>query len=142
MIELCYPVHVVPQMTYKALLGNQYCLAAFPFEEKLPFSIRSLLSPNIPVLVAAIYKYYPSSKILHDAQYTSEEYKTKQGWGHSSMEDAIQFARLNRVKKLLLSHHDPMHSDQQLRSILSHLKEKFGATVAFDMAVEGSTIEL
>jgi len=80
--------------------------------------------------------------LLHDAQYTSEEYKTKQGWGHSSMEDVIQFARLNRVKKLLLSHHDPMHSDEQLRFIQSQLKKKFETTVDFDMAVEGSRIEL
>ena len=80
--------------------------------------------------------------LVHDAQYTSEEYQAKRGWGHTSMEDAIQFAKLNRVKRLLLSHHDPMHSDQQLHSILKQLKEKHGATVGFDMAVEGSTIEL
>jgi ribonuclease BN (tRNA processing enzyme) len=80
--------------------------------------------------------------LVHDAQYTCEEYKAKQGWGHSSMEDTIQFARLCGVKRLLLSHHDPMHSDEQLRSMLSQLKEKFGETVAFDMAVEGTTIEL
>ena len=80
--------------------------------------------------------------LLHDAQYTPEEYMAKQGWGHSSMEDTIQFARLNGVKKLLLFHHDPMRSDEQLHSMLSQLKEKFGETVAFDMAVEGSTIEV
>ena len=80
--------------------------------------------------------------LMHDAQYTSEEYQAKQGWGHSSMEDTIQFARLNEVKHLLLSHHDPMHSDEQLRFIQNQLKEKHKATVAFDMAVEGSTIEL
>jgi ribonuclease BN (tRNA processing enzyme) len=80
--------------------------------------------------------------LVHDAQYTSEEYQAKQGWGHSSMEDTIQFARLNEVKQLLLSHHDPMHSDEQLRFIQNQLKEKYKTTVAFDMAVEGSTIEL
>jgi len=80
--------------------------------------------------------------LLHDAQYTEEEYKTKQGWGHSSMEDALQFARLNEVKQLLLFHHDPMHFDEQLHSIRSQLKEKHSSSVAFDMAVEGSTIEL
>jgi phosphoribosyl 1,2-cyclic phosphodiesterase len=80
--------------------------------------------------------------MVHDAQYTSEEYQSKQGWGHSSMEDAIQFAELNEVRQLLLSHHDPLHSDEQLRSIQNKLKEKHETTVAFDMAVEGSTIEL
>ena len=80
--------------------------------------------------------------LVHDAQYTSEEYRTKQGWGHTSMEDAIEFARLNKVKKLLLFHHDPMHSDDRLHSIEKELKEKFKTMVDFDMAVEGSSIEL
>jgi ribonuclease BN (tRNA processing enzyme) len=72
---------------------------------------------------------------MHDAQYTPEEYKIKQGWGHSAMEDTIQFARLNEVKKLLLTHHDPTHTDDQLRFIQHELKEKYSETVAFDMAV-------
>lgn len=80
--------------------------------------------------------------LVHDAQYTTDEYKLKQGWGHSAMEDVIQFSKLNDVKRLLLSHHDPMHSDDQLRLIESRLKDKLATTLAFDMAVEGSTIEL
>ena len=80
--------------------------------------------------------------LVHDAQYTSEEYEAKQGWGHSSMDDTIQFARVNEVKRLLLSHHDPAHSDEQLSSIQNMLKEKNKISVAFEMAVEGSTIEL
>jgi phosphoribosyl 1,2-cyclic phosphodiesterase len=80
--------------------------------------------------------------LVHDAQYTSEEYQSKQGWGHSSMEDVIQFAKVNNVKRLLLSHHDPMHSDEQLHSIHTELREKHRSPVAFDMAVEGTTIEL
>jgi phosphoribosyl 1,2-cyclic phosphodiesterase len=80
--------------------------------------------------------------LMHDAQYTSEEYSARQGWGHSAMEDAIQFAGLNEVKKLLLTHHDPMHSDQQLRDILQTLKETNEATIPFEMAIEGTTIEL
>lgn len=80
--------------------------------------------------------------MVHDAQYTSEEYEAKQGWGHSSMDDVIQFAKLNEVKQLLLSHHDPMHSDEQLSSIQHKLREKHDTTVAFEMAVEGSMIQL
>lgn len=80
--------------------------------------------------------------LMHDAQYTSEEYLLKQGWGHSAMEDAIQFARLNEVKQLLLTHHDPLRSDEQLHLIQQQLKEKSNGTVDFDMAAEGSKFEL
>jgi len=80
--------------------------------------------------------------LMHDAQYSAEEYQLRQGWGHSSMEDTIRFASLTKVKKLLLTHHDPMRSDEQLRSIQNQLKETSKAKVDFEMAVEGSTIEL
>ena len=58
------------------------------------------------------------------------------------MDDAIRFADLNGVKKLLLTHHDPLHSDEQLHEILNGLKEKNGTPVSFDMAVERTTINL
>jgi phosphoribosyl 1,2-cyclic phosphodiesterase len=80
--------------------------------------------------------------LVHDGQYTTEEYKERVGWGHSSMEDAMQFANINEVKRLLITHHDPMHSDLQLRNILKGLKENFDCTFAYDFAVEGSVIEL
>ena len=80
--------------------------------------------------------------LLHDAQYTSEEYKDKVGWGHSSMEDVLQFAALNNVKHLVLTHHDPMHSDAQLHEILKGLKENFSYPFTYELGVEGSNIEL
>jgi hypothetical protein len=43
---------------------------------------------------------------------------------------------------LLLTHHDPLRSDEQLDLIQNQLKEKAGATIAFDMAAEGTTFEL
>ena len=72
----------------------------------------------------------------------AEEYQTKKGWGHSSMEDTIQYAELNGVKKLLLTHHDPMHSDKQLTEIQCMLKRKTPGSMEFEMAREGLTIEL
>ena len=55
--------------------------------------------------------------LLHDGQYTQQDYKGKIGWGHSSMKDAIDFAKLSQVKKLLLFHHDPLHSDTTLENM-------------------------
>ena len=80
--------------------------------------------------------------LLHDAQYTAEEYANRLGWGHSSMEDAIEFARLNGVKHLLLTHHDPHHTDKQLATFFKSLKENIPDGLTFEMAVEGMTIEL
>ena len=80
--------------------------------------------------------------LLHDAQYSSQEYKTKFGWGHSSMQDALQFASIAGVKHLLLAHHDPSHSDEQLKELFADLKENNDYQFKYELAVEGTEIEL
>lgn len=80
--------------------------------------------------------------LLHDGQYTVEEYKYKVGWGHSSMADAVQFAALTGVKRLILSHHDPMHSDAKLSEIFNLFKAKTTCPFPFELAVEGLRVEL
>lgn len=80
--------------------------------------------------------------LLHDAQYTTEEYKNRLGWGHSSMEDTLELAIMGSVKKLLLFHHDPGHSDVWLNEKYAGLLGKYGNQLAFDIAREGMVIEL
>lgn len=52
--------------------------------------------------------------LIHDAQYSSEEYGRCVGWGHSSLEHAVAFATLAKVKHLVTFHHDPTHTDEGL----------------------------
>lgn len=80
--------------------------------------------------------------LLHDAQYTAEEYTERMGWGHSSMDDAVTFAGLAGVQRLLLTHHDPLHTDQQLDAMLAALKRKFSDCLSYELAVEGMKIAL
>ena len=80
--------------------------------------------------------------LLHDAQFTAEEYQAKVGWGHSAMEDAMLFAALTGVKHLVLTHHDPSHTDDQLDVMYKDLAQNNHAHLSFQMAIEGSTIEL
>lgn len=80
--------------------------------------------------------------LIHDAQFTAGEYRTKLGWGHCSMEDSIKLANLADVKKLLFTHHDPSRTDAQLQEILVGLKEKHPGNLIFEFAREGLEIEL
>ncbi len=80
--------------------------------------------------------------LLHDAQYSSQEYKTKMGWGHSSMEDALIFASLAEVRYLLLAHHDPSHTDAQLSEMLVDLKKRNNCSFPYELGAEGMEIEL
>lgn len=52
--------------------------------------------------------------LLHDAQYTRQEYERKAGWGHSSVDATVAFASIARVDRLVLFHHDPSHSDEDI----------------------------
>jgi len=53
--------------------------------------------------------------LIHDAQYTLEEYKSSRvGWGHTSFEHAIAAAKRSQVKRLALFHHDPERTDVQI----------------------------
>lgn len=55
--------------------------------------------------------------LLHDAQYTEQEYRTKAGWGHSSVQATVAFAAIAKVGRLMLFHHDPSHTDSDLDAI-------------------------
>jgi phosphoribosyl 1,2-cyclic phosphodiesterase len=83
--------------------------------------------------------------LLHDSQFTEEEYAERVGWGHSSVAHAVGFARKANVGRLVLFHHDPDRSDtevEQLTERASELWERAGDGAAPVAAHEGMTIEL
>jgi len=65
---------------------------------------------------------------IHDAQYTDEEYKTKVGWGHSSLTEVLRLAKEGRVKRLALFHHDPDHFDEQIDVLVANCKENLNGS--------------
>jgi ribonuclease BN (tRNA processing enzyme) len=67
--------------------------------------------------------------LIHEAQYTSEELKTKRGWGHSSYEQALQVAEMAGAKMLAITHHDPDHDDEFLRRMERECQQRFRACV-------------
>jgi phosphoribosyl 1,2-cyclic phosphodiesterase len=81
--------------------------------------------------------------LLHDAQYTEEEYRARVGWGHSSVGDAVTFARIAGVRRLVLFHHDPRHSDSDLDDLLGRARDLWGQEgEAPILASEGMRIEV
>ena len=53
--------------------------------------------------------------LIYDATYMQAEYETlRKGWGHSTWYAAVQVARSATVKTLILFHHHPEHTDEQL----------------------------
>jgi phosphoribosyl 1,2-cyclic phosphodiesterase len=67
-----------------------------------------------------------ASMLLHDCQYTDAEYPQHVGWGHSRLTDALTFARRVEVERLMLFHHDPLHSDDFLDSFQGSASQAWG----------------
>jgi phosphoribosyl 1,2-cyclic phosphodiesterase len=65
-----------------------------------------------------------ASVLIHDAQYTDEEYSERVGWGHTSMSHLARFAELVSVERLVTFHHDPGHTDSMLDDFHAELDEK------------------
>lgn len=61
--------------------------------------------------------------VIHDCQYTPEEYPSKKNWGHSTWSYVTQIAAAANVKRLFLTHHDPSHNDDFLDQMQSHAQE-------------------
>lgn len=60
--------------------------------------------------------------LIHDAQYTDEEYDARVGWGHSTFSQAVAFAELVGAQRLVTFHHDPSHSDEFLDLVIDSLR--------------------
>ena len=82
--------------------------------------------------------------VLHDAQYTDEEFATMSDWGHSTDSYAVRVAVESGARRLMLFHHDPAHSDDQVDRMLAnarHLAAKAGLPEV-SAAAEGQTVDL
>ncbi len=81
--------------------------------------------------------------LLHDAQYTEDEYLQRVGWGHSSVRQAVSFARMTGAERLVLFHHDPVHTDELLDAHCARARELWqGGGIPPELASEGMEIEL
>lgn len=82
--------------------------------------------------------------LIHDAQYLREEMDHFKGWGHSAIEDVFEMAAAAEVKRLILFHHDPNRTDEQLTAIVKNLREKIkklGLQMKLTAAKEGMELE-
>jgi len=81
--------------------------------------------------------------VVHEAQYTNDEYPQKIRWGHSSVANAAALMKLANVPRWIITHHDPIHDDRFLeeklnvtRSILLHLDCTTHASHGYDGMME------
>lgn len=78
--------------------------------------------------------------LIHDAQYTRHDYQQmKQGFGHSTIEMAVETAQAAHVHELILFHHEPTYDDIQLDRMEAEAQTHFARTRS---ACEGMEMNL
>ena len=77
--------------------------------------------------------------LLHDAQHTTAEFETKKAFGHSAVEYAVGLAEKASVGRLVLFHHDPPRTDDELDAIVAGCR---GRGVTVEAGAEGTAYDL
>jgi ribonuclease BN (tRNA processing enzyme) len=84
--------------------------------------------------------------LIHDCQYTDAEYSEHIGWGHTRLSDALLFGRRVGAERLMLFHHDPLHSDDFLDAFHGRAIDGWtalgGHPAQIELAFERREIEL
>src|SRR5262245_2744144 len=83
--------------------------------------------------------------LIHDAQYTAEEYPAKVGWGHSSIEYVVKLGEYAEVKRIALTHHDPLRDDDAIDRLVADVQAKLrqnASSLDVFAAVEGQIVEV
>lgn len=83
--------------------------------------------------------------LVHDAMCLDDEYARYRGWGHSRVSDAVRLAEDAGVRRLLLFHHAPERSDDELDAIVKDVRRGLaerGSALRVDAAAEGVPISL
>jgi phosphoribosyl 1,2-cyclic phosphodiesterase len=84
--------------------------------------------------------------LIHDCQYTDQEYPNHVGWGHCSLSDALAFAHRVAARSVLLFHHDPLHDDDTLDMLGAQARAQWlalgGDPRAIALASERRSLEL
>jgi diguanylate cyclase (GGDEF)-like protein len=83
--------------------------------------------------------------VIHDAQYTEQEYAQRVGWGHSTVEYATDVAMAADARRLALFHHDPSHDDPFMERFETGARARVtaaGGSLDVFAAREGMELEL
>ena len=62
--------------------------------------------------------------LIWDGMFTKDELRTKAGWGHSSIDQAVEFTNTSNIGKTLICHHAPYRSDTDIDELKSKLSSK------------------
>lgn len=86
-----------------------------------------------------------ASVLVHDTMYTADEYRSFVGWGHSTHEQAVELALEAEVERLVLFHHRPERTDDEVDRCVENCRAliaRRGARLEVVAAAEGLTLKV
>ena len=86
-----------------------------------------------------------ASVLVHDTMYTSSEYGSFVGWGHSTHDQAVELALDADVERLVLFHHRPERTDEEVDRCVERcrtLVARRGRALEVIAAAEGMSLQV
>jgi len=89
--------------------------------------------PELPARDPAAQRSFPkeivdfvagADLLVADAQYMDHEYARRVGWGHPRGSTVVDLAAAAGVRRLALTHHDPMHTDEDVEAHVEACRER------------------
>ncbi len=131
-------IHPGPTLGYR-ISDGQSTVAYLPDHEPALAASGALAEPEWTSGFALAEE---ADLLLHDAQYTADEYAERVGWGHSRIDDAVKLAAMAGAKRLVTFHHDPAHDDVELDAMLTFARERAPQGLEVLPGREASTFRL
>lgn len=81
--------------------------------------------------------------LILDTQYTAEEYEKRAGWGHGCLPDSVRLALDAAARHLVLFHHDPTHTDEELDAMVATARAMAnGSGLTIEAAAENQVLTI
>jgi len=128
-------IHLGQTIGYRLTDGSA-TLAYLPDHEP---ALGSNAMPGDPAWTSGHDLAADADLLIHDAQYTADEYEARIGWGHSRISDAVGLARMAGAKRLVTFHHDPAHDDAELDQMVDEGRAIAGDRLEILPGREGAT---
>src|SRR5262245_6324466 len=142
LVETQYLNHTAPTISYR--ISNEGTTIAYVTDHE-PFWNSPDGSFQHPGDQRHVAFLEGADLVIHDSQYTCEEYTTKLGFGHSTIDYATDVAIAAGVRRLALFHHDPTHDDATIQKLETAARTRAaaaGALLDVFAAAEGMQIEV
>jgi phosphoribosyl 1,2-cyclic phosphodiesterase len=138
-IEAAFVNHRGPTLGYR-ITDDGVTVTYIPDHEP---ALGQRIETSDPEWISGMALARDADLLIHDAQYTEEEYSQRLGWGHSAISHTVEFARRSGARRLALFHHDPLHDDTAVDAITEAARALGNGSLArIDAAREGEALEI